>query len=114
MPSGGYRPGAGRPKGGKNAPKAGKVVKANIEPKVIDLTGQLTPLEFMLQIIQNPEADTLRRDRMAIAAAPYCHPRVSDQRVSKKDITEATAKTAGDGTEWGDDISSNVVALRSN
>jgi hypothetical protein len=32
----------------------------------------------MLEVMNDPEADVVRRDRMAQAAAPYCHPRKAD------------------------------------
>jgi hypothetical protein len=36
-----------------------------------------TPLHYMLSVVADPTADVDRRDRMAIAAAPFCHPRIS-------------------------------------
>lgn len=35
----------------------------------------MTPLEYMLTIMRNKDAAQSRRDAMAIAAAPYCHPK---------------------------------------
>jgi len=43
-----------------------------------DLGGKQTPLEYMLAVMTDPTADALRRDRMAIAAAPYVHPRAGE------------------------------------
>jgi hypothetical protein len=77
MPKGGYRPNAGRPR------------KALGEPQV----------DSGLSI-----ADPLRRDRMAIAAAPYLHPKAGEQ-TGKKAEREARAKTAQNGTEWEDLLS---------
>jgi hypothetical protein len=57
MPRGGFRPGAGRPKGSKTA-----------RPGV-------APLEYMLAVMNDVAADDARRDRMAIAAAPFVHAR---------------------------------------
>jgi hypothetical protein len=37
----------------------------------------LTPLEYMLAVLRDENADTERRDEMAKAAAPYIHPRLS-------------------------------------
>ena len=44
----------------------------------------LTPLEYMLKVLRDENEDTPRRDEMAKAAAPYCHPRLStvDAKVS--------------------------------
>ncbi len=57
MPRGGYRPGAGRPAGSKKC-----------DPAVAQ-----RPLEYMLSVLNDDAAEVARRDRMAIAAAPYIH-----------------------------------------
>ena len=36
----------------------------------------LSPLEYMLQVMRDPVTESRRRDEMARAAAPYCHPRL--------------------------------------
>jgi hypothetical protein len=64
----------------------------------------MQPLEYMLAVMNDPGADEVRRDRMAMAAAPYCHPRVADATRGKKDLQAEAAATAGEGTEWGDDL----------
>jgi hypothetical protein len=64
--------------------------------------GALTPLEYMLAVIRDPTAAQTRRDRMAIAAAPFCHPRVSDLRVGKKEQMEIAAVASTEGSDWGD------------
>jgi hypothetical protein len=74
VPRGGYRPGsggAGRPKGSKNGTSAKADRKAILEAKKL-------PLAYMLEIMNDPDVDIVRRDRMAQAAAPYCHPRKAD------------------------------------
>ena len=38
-------------------------------------TGGLTPLDHMLQAMRDPAQPEERRDRMAVAAAPYVHAR---------------------------------------
>jgi hypothetical protein len=42
-----------------------------------------TPLEHVLAVLHDPKADADRRDRMAVAAAPFVHPRLAvvDSRV---------------------------------
>lgn len=94
MPRGGFRPGGGRPKGSKNKPKPEVADKADIEKAV---QGGMTPLEYMLKVMNNAEADQARRDRMAQAAAPYCHPRVADNRFGKADERAAAAEEAAAG-----------------
>lgn len=70
MARGGYRPGAGRPKGTtKAAAKADAPAAIKREAK----KAGLTPLDYMLQVMNDAEADDARRDRMAIAAAPFVH-----------------------------------------
>jgi hypothetical protein len=46
----------------------------------------LTPLEYMLAVLRDPSVDPERRDRMAAAAAPYIHPRLSNVE-AKIDVT---------------------------
>jgi phage terminase small subunit len=54
----------------------------------------------MLAVLNDDDAEPARRDRMAIAAAPYCHSRMGDGRVGKKDWQEEESERADDGTEW--------------
>lgn len=41
-----------------------------------------SPLEYMLRVMRNPNTKQERRDKMAMAAAPYCHPRLSTHELS--------------------------------
>lgn len=108
MARGGYRPGAGRKKAaGSTAARrqlgfpqfppppttvdespAGIAAKASAEG--------LSPLEYMLRIMSDPAVDPARRDRMAIAAAPFFHPRKGDGAGKKKDLSDK-AKAASSG-----------------
>jgi hypothetical protein len=63
-------------------------------------SGRLSPLEYMLSVMNDPDADPARRDRMAVAAAPYVHVRVADAKLGKKEAAEQTALTAERGTSW--------------
>jgi hypothetical protein len=66
--------------------------------------GQLkgvTPLAYLLTVMNDPAADPARRDRMARAAAPYCHPRAAEK--GKKDRQAEAAEKAG-GAGWADDL----------
>jgi phage terminase small subunit len=63
------------------------------------------PLDYMLAVIRDPAAGVSRRDRMAIAAAPYCHARIAYATKGKKDQqAEAAATAGGTGTDWGADL----------
>ncbi len=67
----GYKTG-GRAKGTPN-----KATIAAQAAAVAAHDGKLTPLEYMLLVMRDPEADNERRDRMAQAAAPYLHARIA-------------------------------------
>ena len=95
MARGGFRPGAGRPK---------------LEPAIREALRmarreRLTPLQFMLNVMNDSEADPARRDRMAVAAAPFCHPRAER---GKRARAEEDAQTAGQDSPWGDDLGDTV------
>ncbi len=69
MARGGKREGAGRRKGALSK-KTREIVEA------IALNGDETPLEYMLRVMREC-TDQKRKDAMAIAAAPFCHPRLA-------------------------------------
>ena len=96
---GGVRPGAGRPKSG-----AASLIKIEVDPLSAALTGDITPLAYMLAVMRDPAASTSRRDKMAALAAPFCHVRASDAAAGKKAATQTAADTAGHGTGWGTDL----------
>lgn len=70
----------------------------------IDSQVCVTPLEYMLAVVNDDLADIGRRDRMAIAAAPYVHVRADAKPMGKKETAAEDALSAGKGTEWGDDL----------
>lgn len=84
MSSGGARVGAGRPRKGEERPEEER--GGNI---------QLLPLEYMMQVINDPTADKGRRDRMAVAAAPYLHAKPGEQ--GKKEERQQAANQAASG-----------------
>ena len=83
---GGARPGAGR--------KAGEMAKAKAliyeRARQAGADGE-TPLEYMLKVMRE-SGDIKRTDAMAIAAAPYLHPRLAaidhtgNLKVSHEDV----------------------------
>ncbi len=68
----------GRKTGGRQAGTRNKVTTA--ARGMAQATGIL-PLEYMLQVMRDTEADKRRRDSMAMAAAPYLHPRVASNSI---------------------------------
>ena len=87
---GGRWPGAGRRPGTRN-----KVhhPEARIRRDAADTVNvavraaadeHVTPLEYMLAVLADPTADEDRRDRMAIAAAPYVHAKLAMTAIAAK------------------------------
>jgi hypothetical protein len=67
--------------------------------------GWMLPLDYLLTVINDATVAPERRDRIAIAAAPYCHPRlIEPQKVGKKDREADAAEMAGMGTPWSNDL----------
>jgi hypothetical protein len=59
-------------------------------------TERKLPLAHMLDVLNDASAAPARRDRMAIAAAPFVHPRMPDV-IGKKDSKQAAAAAASAG-----------------
>lgn len=105
----------GRPKGAvdKGPRKSRKFAVGNVIP------GGKDPLEYMLAVMNDEKADLFRRDKMAVAAAPYVHVKMTSEeesetlrlrrKVGKKEFVARMAASAGEGTEWGDDLKSEVA-----
>jgi hypothetical protein len=92
MPRGGFRPGAGR--------KKGMNMKALAEERAVSKIAAragMTPLEYMLSVMNDESADDARRDRMAQAAAPYVHEKPGDSVKGKKEERQEAAKRAATG-----------------
>src|SRR3954471_11732551 len=89
---GGERPGAGRPK------RSAQLRRDRI--MTAPAPGRMSPLDYMLSVMNDPGVDDARRDRMAIAAAPYVHTRAADAMPGKKKEAEQAARTAERGTSW--------------
>jgi phage terminase small subunit len=59
------------------------------------IPAKVDPLTYMLQVMNNPLAENERRDRMAIAAAPFVHGKVGE--AGKKQARADAARAAGGG-----------------
>jgi hypothetical protein len=59
----------GRQKGTRN--------RATEEARIAAEATGILPLDYMLSVMRDPEADQKRRDAMAMASAPYLHARLS-------------------------------------
>ena len=84
-PRPGPRVNAGRPLGSVAA-------KRQITAEMIG-HGEYLPVEYMLALMRDEQAEPQRRDAMAIQAAPYCHARLS---------AVATTNPNGTGPQSGD------------
>ena len=51
------------------------------------------PLEYLLAVMNDCTADEYRRDRMAIAAAPYVHARAGDVKPGNESNSRRVSKT---------------------
>ena len=99
MARGGYRPGAGRPR--KEAGKAPTMANDESAHKPRKSLGGKTPLEYMLSVMNDPVAEDARRDRMAMAAAPYVHGKAADAAPGKKEQRKEMAQQASSGGKFG-------------
>ena len=95
MARGGYRPGAGRPR--KEAGKAPVVKDEADAEKPRKSLGGLSPLEYMLTVMNDRLVDDARRDKMAIAAAPYVHGRADAVAPGKKEQKQEAAEKVAAG-----------------
>ena len=77
MARGGKREGGGRKKGQPN--------KSQSEIRAAALAGGISPLDYMLRVLRDEDADEDRRDRMAQAAAPYLHAKLVSSEMSGED-----------------------------
>jgi hypothetical protein len=59
----------GRQKGARN--------RATEEARAAAAATGVLPLDYMLSVMRDHAADSKRRDAMAMAAAPYLHPRLT-------------------------------------
>jgi len=91
MARGGFRSGAGRPKKG-----GATRVKTRLSSRPVKSSSDMLPLDYMLAVMRDSQADEARRDRMACAAAPFIHEKAADNKLGKKEQREEAAKQADD------------------
>ena len=77
MTRGGYRPGAGRPKGSKNQRT---VLLEEGAQKAAE--GGLAPLDHLLAVMRDEDQPSNIRMDAAKAALPYCHAKLAPQHVT--------------------------------
>lgn len=76
---------------------------ADLEDGIPVKQEQLTPLEYMLRVMNDPNAERDRRDKMAIAAAQYMH--------VKADVKEAAKTKKEEQAQAADEASSNGMFI---
>jgi hypothetical protein len=109
MPRGGKRPGAGRPKGGKNRKT---IERMKIAEQAA--AGGITPLELMLQLMRSLWDEGTRASRTAAAklateAAPFVHPRLTaiDQHINVERFVFEVPLEAQSEAQWLTQITHN-------
>ena len=95
MARGGYRPGAGRPR--KEAGKAPIIRDEEHARKPQKSLGGKSPLEYMLDVMNDDAAEDARRDKMAMAAAPYVHLKADEAKIGKKEERQQAAEKVAAG-----------------
>jgi hypothetical protein len=92
--AGGYRPNAGRPVGAKDSYPRTRSTAARKpyepSPEVLAMLGlvpceRMTPLQFLLLIMNDEAADWRRRDAAARALLPFFHPKAGTTEVRTTD-----------------------------
>lgn len=102
MPRGGSRPGAGRPRKGEERLKPEKIAR--------DAAARdMTPLEFMLSVMNDANADEKLRAQMAVAAAPYIHAKPGDAPKGKKEQAQEEATEIASGGKFAPRRSPKLV-----
>src|SRR6516164_1897604 len=76
--------------------KPGSINKRTRQQRAEIARNGISPLDYMLKVMRDPKVEPDRRDRMAAAAAPFQHPRLSviDATVVAK--TEVTVTLTAD------------------
>ena len=93
---GGYRAGAGRPKGSKTARLPASTTSTE--------AAGLSPLAYLLSVMNDAAEPVETRMRAAGLALPYCHAKPAP--IGAKAAREAKAMDAERGTSWDDLLNS--------
>lgn len=93
MAHGGARKGAGR--------KPGILTQKSREIAEKGIGGGITPLDYMLEILRDPEADKTQRFEAAKAAAPYVHPRLASTEIrAEVAVNDVSSEPEASEAEW--------------
>jgi phage terminase small subunit len=81
-----------------------RTIKSSVPPSIPSATDDpllplenKDPLQYMLDVMNDPNIEGGRRDRMAVAAAPFLHQRACDQKPGKKEQQKEAADKAAAG-----------------
>ena len=77
-----------------NPPKTATIPAVYLEEAY---DANMSPLDFMLKVMRDPNADPLRRDRMAMAAAPFIHLKAAEAKLGKREEAKRKAAEVGAG-----------------
>lgn len=108
MSRGGYRAGAGRPKGGKTGKRVAQAAPSLKVPPDVGNAAQeagLSPMAYLLRIMRDPGEDAPLRARAAALLLPFMHPKTGG--VGKKVTAAADAANAEVGTSWEELLNPN-------
>jgi hypothetical protein len=79
---------AGRKTGGR---QKGARNRATAEARAAAEATGILPLDYMLEVMRDAHADPKRRDAMAMAAAPYLHPKLSTVEAKQPELETSEA-----------------------
>jgi len=99
MARGGARAVSGPMKGVKYV-KAKPLAATPKDIKEAARQSRVTPLEYMLAVMNDPDEDPQMRARMAMAAAPYVHARATDAVGGKKEQQQAEAERLAEDSKF--------------
>lgn len=101
MPKGGAKPGERR--GGRQKGALNKLTEEMRRDAIEMAASGEQPLAYMLRVMRDPDADVDRRDRMAISAATFVHPKLANieaninATVNHEDTLDRVAKAKAAG-----------------
>ncbi len=84
-------------------PKRPVLRRRKLPPVNVTVDGEAMPLDYMLAVMRDNSVDVARRDRMAVAAAPYLHAKPSETGVlGKKEQAAIDAGKPDTSTRMGE------------